>query len=112
MSAVADIGWVGRPEGGMADIEVAAIFGSRTAMLGTDNDLFEVLKRFAPGAIRPKLWMRCGVGDELVSTNREFKARLEAAGGWKLDYREQPGVHDWNFWLGIMPELLDFFTAR
>lgn len=112
MSAVADIGWVGRPEGGMDDTEVAAIFGSRTGMLGTDDDLFELLKRFTPGATRPELWMRCGVDDGLVTTNREFRDRAAAAGGWKIDYRELPGVHDWNFWLGVMPELLDFFTAK
>lgn len=109
MSAVTDIGWVGRPEGGMSDVEVAAIFGSRTAMTGTDNDLLELPGRFAPGAVRPELWMRCGGDDVLIEYNREFRNRLAAAGGWKLDYGETPGAgHNWDFWLSQLPAMLDF----
>lgn len=112
MSSVADIGWVGRPEGGMADVEVQAIFGSRTGMLGGENDLFHLARGFAPDAARPELWMRCGVDDILIQENRAFRAHLENLGGWKLDYRESAGAHTWDFWLGVMPELLDFLEGK
>ncbi len=113
MSAVADIGWAGRPEGGMSDWEIASIFGSRTGMLGGDNDLFELLKRPAPACGRPRLRVRCGDADGLVKENREFVKRAAAAGGWALDYQETPGAgHSWEFWMGELPGILDFFAAR
>jgi len=113
LSAVTEIGWVGRPEGNMEDAEVAAIFGSRTGMLGTDNDLFELLRRFAPGAIRPELWMRCGSDDVLIEYNREFRTRIAAASGWRLDYSETPGAgHNWDFWLSQFSAMLDFIENK
>ncbi len=111
MSAVADIGWVGRAEGNMSDVEVASIYGSRTGMLGGDDDLFELLKRPAPACGRPELMVRCGDADILINENREFVKRAEAAGNWSVDYAECPGAgHSWDYWMGTLPEILDFFS--
>ena len=112
MSSVADIGWAGRPEGGMSDTEVNAIFGSRTAMLGGENDLFHLAEGFAPDAVRPELWMRCGTEDILIAENRAFRDHLQKLGHWRLDYREGPGSHTWEYWLGVMPSLLDFLEGK
>ena len=111
MSAVADIGWVGRKEGRMSDVEVESIYGSRTGMLGGDDDLFELLKRPAPACGRPELMVRCGDADMLVDSNREFIKRAAEAGGWNVDYKEAPGHgHTWEYWMSTLPEIFDFFS--
>ncbi|MBE6368285.1 MAG: esterase family protein [Lentisphaerae bacterium] len=111
MSAVADISWVGRKEGSMSDEEVASIFGSRTAMIGTDDDLFELLKKSAPASGRPQLMVRCGDADILIEENREFVRRAAEAGNWQLDYAESPNDgHSWEYWMATLPEIFDFFS--
>ncbi len=111
MSAVADIGWAGRKEGCMCDQEIISIFGSHTAMLGTDDDLFELLKRPAPACGRPDIMMRCGDKDILIEENREFIRRASEAGNWNIDYAETPGAgHSWEFWMDKLVEIFDFFS--
>ena len=111
MSAVADIGWAGREAGGMSDLEIGAIFGSRTGMLGGENDLFELLKKPAPACGRPQLRMRCGDADILIGENREFVRRAAAAGNWDLDYEETPlAAHTWEFWMAQLPGIFEFFS--
>lgn len=113
MSAVADIGWVGRAEGNMSDVEVESIYGSRTGMLGGDDDLFELLKRPAPACGRPELMVRCGDADKLINENREFIKRAADAGNWKVDYAECPGAgHCWDYWMATLPEIFDFFNKK
>ena len=110
MSAVADISWVGRPEGTMSDVEVASIFGSRTGMIGTEDDLYTLLDRSAPECGRPALRMRCGDADFLISENREFVKRAQSA-NWSVDYAESPGDgHTWEFWMAELPGIFDFFS--
>ena len=111
MSAVADIGWAGRKEGCMCDQEIISIFGGHTAMLGTDDDLFELLKRPAPACGRPDIMMRCGDKDILIKENREFIRRASEAGNWNVDYAETPGAgHTWEFWMDKLVEIFDFFS--
>ena len=113
MSAVADIGWAGRPEGCMSDVEVASIFGSRTGMLGGDDDLFVLMQKPAPACGRPELLLRCGDADILIAENREFVKRLQQTGGWKFDYAETPGAgHTWEFWMEKLMEIFDFFSKN
>lgn len=110
MSAVADISWAGRKEGGMCDEEVNSIFGSRTAMIGGDDDLFVLLEKPVPECGRPELMMRCGTADILINENREFVRRAEAAGNWSVDYKETPdAVHTWTYWMPVLEEIFDFF---
>lgn len=110
MSAVADISWVGRPEGGMSDVEVASIFGSRTGMIGTEDDLFTLLEKTVPACGRPQLRMRCGDADFLVEDNRRFVERARAA-DWNVDYAESPNEgHSWEFWMRELAGIFDFFS--
>lgn len=111
MSSVADISWAGRPEGCMSDLEVASIFGSRTAMIGTDNDLFTLLETPVPPCGRPELMLRCGTADILIEENREFVRRAAAAGNWDVDYKETPDAgHEWSYWMAQLPVIFDFFS--
>ena len=111
MSAVADISWAGRKEGMMCDEEVISIFGSRTAMIGTEDDLFTLLEKPVPACGRPELMMRCGTADILIEENREFVRRAEAAGNWSVDYKETPdAIHTWTYWMPTLEEIFDFFS--
>lgn len=111
MSAVADIAWVGRKAGGMSDAEVNNLFGSRTGMTGTENDLFTLLEKPVPASGRPELMLRCGDADGLVDDNREFVRRAQLAGNWQVDYAETPGIgHCWEFWMEKIVEIFDFFN--
>ena len=110
MSSVADISWVGRPEGCMDDLEVASIYGSRTGMIGTEDDLFTLLEKPAPACGFPQLRMRCGDADMLIGENRDFVQRAQKA-QLDLDYAESPGdAHTWEFWMAELPGIFDFFS--
>lgn len=111
MSAVADISWAGRKAGGMSDKEVISIFGSRTAMTGSGDDLFTLLEKPVPQCGRPELMMRCGTADILIEENREFVRRAAAAGNWSVDYKETPdATHTWTYWMPTLEEIFDFFS--
>ena len=110
MSSVADISWVGRPGGGMSDEEVASIYGSRSGMTGTDDDLFTWLEKPAPACGRPLLKMSCGDADFLINDNREFVKRAQSA-GWCVDYSETADIgHCWEFWMAQLPGIFEFFS--
>lgn len=111
MSAVADISWAGRKEGMMCDQEIISIFGSKTAMIGTEDDLFTLLEKPVPQCGRPELMMRCGTADILIEENREFVRRAAAAGNWSVDYKETPdAIHTWTYWMPTLEEIFDFFS--
>ena len=111
MSAVADISWAGRKEGNMSDQEVISIFGSRTAMTGSEDDLFVLLEKPAPECGRPEIMMHCGTADILIKENREFVQRAQTAGNWQLYYKETPdAVHTWSYWMVVLEEIFDFFS--
>ena len=110
MSAVADIAWVGRKEGCMCDAEVNNMFGSRTGMTGTENDLFELLKTPAPACGFPELVLRCGDSDMLIEDNREFVRKLQNT-NIKFDYAETPGAgHEWPYWMAKLDEIFACFS--
>ncbi len=110
LSALTDTAWVGRKEGGMSDTEVASIYGSRTGMIGTDDDILELLKRPVPACGRPELMMRCGDADMLIEINREFVKRA-ASVNWQIDYAEEAGkIHNWDYWTPLLPEIFEFFS--
>ncbi|MFC0337880.1 S-formylglutathione hydrolase FrmB [Kushneria avicenniae] len=65
---------------------------------GTDDDLFELLKRYAtPCACQPALFQWCGQQDFLYEVNLRFRdaARDSALA---LDWYESPGDHQWRYW--------------
>lgn len=45
----------------------------------------------------PKVWLTCGLEDELLQVNRDF-ARNAAALGLPVCLEERPGGHTWDFW--------------
>lgn len=65
----------------------------------------------APGsARRPALYFACGSDDPFLADNRRLHAEL-LAGGWRHEYAEHPGGHDWHYWTIHLEEVLLFFAA-
>jgi len=74
--------------------EFDSIFG--TGCEGGPEDPL-ALARKCPKSKRPKLRIDCGVDDFLLDGNRMFHAHLDKI-GYKHEYEEFPGAHDWNYW--------------
>lgn len=73
---------------------------------GTPYDLIELAKKL-PKKLRPKLRFDCGVDDFLIEHNRIFHGKLDAV-GYKHEYQEFPGVHNWVYWDEHVKEALAF----
>ena len=89
-----------RPE--FATVLVAA-FGPRGSPARVAEDVF-TLAPMAPTL--PALYIACGDGDPLLASSREL-ARVLRARNATFDYIESSGVHDWVYWDGALPGLLD-----
>jgi S-formylglutathione hydrolase FrmB len=64
--------------------------------VGGDNDLF-ALASAIPIALRPPLFISCGIDDFLIDHNRSFVEHLTTL-GFPHKYEDHPGVHNWNYW--------------
>ena len=73
---------------------------------GGPNDLF-ALAEAMDAAGRPALSIDCGTGDFLLESNREFHLHLDRL-GFKHEYQEFPGVHNWEYWDEHIQEALRF----
>ncbi len=81
------------------------IFGGNIG--GTREDILTLLKECDP-AIRPALWMSCGIEDFLIDDNRRTHETMESLGIPHF-YREDPGYgHGWNYWDLMIQEALVF----
>jgi len=75
--------------------------GWGTKLLGTDPDnnpalLLEKLKK--EGKQIPRLYIACGMEDDLLESNRHFRDLCLKAGA-DVTYQEEPGYgHEWDFW--------------
>lgn len=59
----------------------------------------------------PELFLRCGKQDELVfGGNEAFLEDLKKR-GIRIDYQEEDGLHDLEFWSRMMGSVFDFLTA-
>ena len=82
-------------------------FGPEDEYNGSINDIFAAAKNLANDATkpRPRLYMTCGTEDFLYADNIAFRDYLRTL-GLKIDYRESPGAHTWEFWNAELPALL------
>jgi len=71
-------------------------FGPRNGEVRYRYNLFRLAEK-ADRARLPALYLDCGDEDYLIESNRAFHQHLEAL-GIPHDYREFPGVHDWDYW--------------
>jgi putative tributyrin esterase len=73
-------------------------FGGIDKLEGSYSDLFAQLRNLKrEGVSIPRLYMACGLEDELYEMNVEFRdfARSNSV---DLTYEEGPGGHTWDFW--------------
>ena len=74
------------------------LFGTRQALVDSENDLLAQLRRdVAEGVVLPRLFVWCGTEDELYPLNLSFRAECEKL-GVPLAYHEGPGNHRWEHW--------------
>ena len=65
---------------------------------GTTEDCYWLASNLVNSNVEyPNLYMCCGTEDFVYESNSLFREHLENI-GFKHDYHEQPGVHNWDFW--------------
>jgi S-formylglutathione hydrolase FrmB len=85
------------------------IFGSRT-VAGSDDDLLALLDRTDPDSA-PRLYVACGVEDQLIGQNERF---LNAARRRDLPVTVEfgPGEHEWGYWDARIQDVLRWLPLR
>lgn len=79
-------------------IEFSYLFGDLTKLSGGDHDPSTwLVNSVKTGREIPRLFISCGLQDELLPTNRYFIANCKSH-GVSVDYHEEDGIHDWYFW--------------
>ena len=77
-------------------------------LAGTEHDVFELVRRnCVAGVPFPKMYLWCGEGDALVSTNRDFH-NLLVQNNISHSYNESEGKHSWNWWDLRIQDALDY----
>lgn len=83
----------------------ANIYGERSAVEGSDSDLFAAARRLiARGGQMPRFYMACGTEDFLYENNQDFLRAFQAP--LSITYEEGPGEHTWDFWDAYLPRVL------
>jgi S-formylglutathione hydrolase FrmB len=94
------------------DGEARRVFGDFHALAGTRADLLHLVREASDGATAlPDLFASCGTGDELLESNRKFRAAASAA-GVALTYEERPGGHTWDFWDREIRRVLQWLSEK
>lgn len=79
-----------------------------------ESSLYKLaLTALASGKPLPKLLQFCGSEDMLIDSNRRFAAFMEENyPGEKYAFRTAPGIHNWEYWNRIMPEVMDALPLK
>ncbi|MDP3180083.1 MAG: alpha/beta hydrolase family protein [Spirochaetaceae bacterium] len=78
--------------------EFEHLFGDLSKLPGSSHDPAAWLERErARGSVLPRLYIACGLQDELYPLSSLF-AKACGAAGYDVAYREGEGGHDWLFW--------------
>ena len=87
-------------------------FGQELKGAGTDSDLFTLAQKVATSAgPKPKLFLCCGTGDELLSDNQDFREYLDSV-HLENTYEEGPGQHEWGYWDANIQRVLNWLPLR
>ena len=73
------------------------IFGSKESFVGSENDLYALLKQVNKETIQPAILQICGTEDYLYADNLRFKKALQETFS-DYTFSEKPGEHNWAFW--------------
>ena len=72
------------------------IFGEQCP-LTEEDDLFYLADQCANSQQKPKIFMAVGTQDFLYGENVRYRDKLSSL-GYELEYVEEPGYHNWDFW--------------
>lgn len=86
--------------------DLPAILGLNKSLQPKD-DLFYLTSNLKEGRY-PKLFITCGIQDELVHMNHQMKQHLEN-NQIELHYEEWEGDHNWFFWDTSIKKAFDYF---
>src|SRR3954463_16687191 len=84
--------------------EFNEIFGSYGSETRSANGIETIIAKTDSKAA-PFLYFDCGTEDDLLMSNREIGAQLQKA-GFRFEYRERPGRHEWIYWDHQVHEML------
>ena len=93
-------------------IEFEYLFGDLSKMTNGQHDPITWLaEAAAKEQTLPKLYVSCGLQDELLPTNRYFTGKCQEL-GISVEYQEEDGIHDWYFWDRQVQRFLDFALGQ
>lgn len=84
---------------------VMAVFGEAESRSRIENDIFRIAETI-PADDVPAIYLDCGIEDPFLGANERFAALLRSR-GIAADFIAAPGGHDWDYWEGRLPSLLD-----
>lgn len=70
-------------------------------------EALDLYKKIEKKTALPPVYLHCGTEDYLLSVNREMSGFLKA-GGFRVEYRESEGEHNWVFWKAASPNVIKF----
>lgn len=76
--------------------ELRGVYG-RDLKIRPQDDLFHLAEKAARRAVKPAVYLTCGLQDERLHESRKFRDHLDAL-GFAPRYEEWDGFHDWDFW--------------
>ena len=89
--------------------EFEQVFGDRESFTKSHNNLLNLVADRR--ATQLPLFQLIGTDDKLLENNRTFHTFARQYLD-KLDYREQTGQHDWNFWDTYLPVCLQWLDEQ
>lgn len=91
---------------------IETYFGSFENLIGSNNDLYALIPKLTDqGIALPKLYVACGVDDELYQMSTKFRDLANIL-GIDLTYEEGPGGHTWEFWSEYLPRALEWLSQN
>lgn len=94
------------------DAEAKAIWGEDYLKNAENSnaDLMWLVRNFPSDKPKPRLYVACGIQDELYGDNQTFKNFI-ADKGFEFKYEESDGVHNWDFWDKWIEPALDYMLG-
>jgi putative tributyrin esterase len=92
---------------------VMKAFGPADSLTRRSNDLCYIVEAI-PSELKsnlPFFYFDCGVQDAFLEANRRL-SKTFSAHGIAHEFNEVPGGHDWDYWNGRVPSLLQMVSSK
>ncbi|GEK06577.1 alpha/beta hydrolase [Schleiferilactobacillus harbinensis] len=88
-----------------------ALFGKKTELAGSTNDVVSVVQRWPANQKRPFLWQLCGTEDPFLRMNERFHTIAQQS-GFENSLELVAGAHEWRVWDGAIQEVLPLVARK